>query len=110
MVFFTLIFDGSGEEESLMPLFTHADLSAVFRFVNTSSQLAPDRKPSEAFMGVVNEYGAYVVMLPNDVTHENISERYSDFIRTNAQNKVFPDPTKPKWGDMGTELERKYKR
>lgn len=92
-----------------MPLFSHNDLAGTFRFVNTSSTVS-NRKPSEAFIGVVNEYGAYVVMLPNDVTHENISERYTDFIRTNAQNKVFPDPTKPKWKKMGDKLERKYKR
>src|SRR5690606_24969582 len=92
-----------------MPLFSHNDLAGTFRFVNTSSTVS-NRKPSEAFMGVVNEYGAYVVMLPNDVTHENISERYTDFIRTNAQNKVFPDPTKPKWGKIGKDLKDKYKR
>src|SRR5690606_11738574 len=65
-----------GNEVLSIPLFSHADLTAIFKFVNTSAQV-PNRKPSEAFMGVVNQYGAYVVMLPNDVTHENISERYS---------------------------------
>ncbi|HLV45947.1 MAG TPA: hypothetical protein VKY32_02785 [Flavobacterium sp.] len=102
-------FYGSDGEDPLMPLFTATDLAAIFKFVNTSAQ-APDRKPSEAFMGVVNQYGAYVVMLPNDVTHENISERYSDFTRTNTQSKVFPAPTKPQWKNMGEELKDKYKR
>src|SRR5690606_30367421 len=92
-----------------MPLFSHNDLAGTFRFVNTSSTVS-NRKPSEAFMGVVNQYGAYVVMLPNDVTHENISERYSDFTRTNTQSKVFPAPTKPQWKNMGEELKDKYKR
>jgi len=92
-----------------LPLFAHADLAGIFRFVNTSS-IVPNRKPSEAFIGVVNEYGVYVVMLPNDITQDNIATKYSDFIRTNYSNKILPDPTKPKWEKIGQELEKRYRR
>ncbi len=89
------------------PLFSHTDLGAVFRFVNSSTQ-APNRKPSEAFIGVVNKYGFYMVMLPNSVTQENLTTRYADFIAIGALNKIKTDMEKPKWEKIKTLLKDKY--
>lgn len=88
------------------PLFSPADLGAVFKFVNSSTE-EPDRKPSEAFIGVVNKYGFYMVMLPNNVTQENLTTRYADFIKV-TNDKVKVDLTKPKWKDLSADLRRDY--
>lgn len=89
------------------PLFSPADLRAIFRFTNVSSAV-PDRKPSEAFIGVVNKYGAYVVMLPNDVTQDNIATKYEDFISTNNNGRIFGDEDKEVWKEMEEKLEKEY--
>ncbi|MDN3709194.1 hypothetical protein QW060_19365 [Myroides ceti] len=52
-------------------MFSPADLGGVFKFTNKSVE-DPFRQPAEAFVGVVNRYGMYMVMLPNDVTSEQI--------------------------------------
>ncbi|WP_448606503.1 hypothetical protein [Paenimyroides ceti] len=92
------------------PLFSPPDLGAVFKFTNKSVE-DPFRQPAEAFVGVVNRYGMYMVMLPNNVTSENINTKYSDFtkiIQFGSSKRIVVDKEKQKWREMENELERKY--
>lgn len=89
------------------PLFSVADLRAVFKFANTSMH-APDRKPSEAFIGVVNKYGAYMVMIPNDVTQDNFAAKYQDFTIVDNSGRILGDKDKEVWGKMEKHLLDKY--
>lgn len=90
------------------PLFSTADLLAVFKFAN-ETPVSPNRKPSEAFIGAVNKYGLYMVMLPSDVTKTNMATKYADFTKTTAiGNKIVGDDKKTKWIDMEKELTKEY--
>lgn len=92
------------------PLFSASDLAGVFRFANETPN-SPNRKPSEAFIGVVNKYGLYMVMLPNDVTKTNISSKYADFCKISSiGNKIQADINKPKWIKIASELDQKYQK
>ena len=90
----------------LAPLFSMADLTAIFKFANETTA-SPNRKPAEAFIGAVNKYGLYMAMLPNDVTKTNMATRYADFTKT-LNGKVVADLNKPKWDKIEEKLSHKY--
>jgi len=90
------------------PLFSSGDLAAVFRFAN-ETPVSKNRKPAEAFIGAVNKYGLYMVMLPNDVDNTNLATRYADFTKTTPiGNDIVGDETKPKWKSIEIELTIEY--
>lgn len=92
------------------PLFSSGDLAAVFRFAN-ETPVSPNRKPAEAFIGAVNKYGLYMVMLPNDVDNTNLATRYADFTKTTPiGNDIVGDETKPKWKKIEEDLTDKYQK
>jgi len=100
---------GSSTQAST-PLFSPADLSSIFKYTNKSA-FDPNRKPSEAFVGVVNKYGMYVVMLPNSVTSDNIATKYSDFVKVKQSGnftRVSSDKDKQVWIDMEKDLLKEY--
>jgi len=90
----------------LAPLFSMADLAAIFKFANETAA-SPNRKPAEAFIGAVNKYGLYMAMLPNNVDKTNMATRYADFTKT-LNGKVVADTEKQKWTDIEKELSREY--
>ena len=94
------------------PLFSAGDLGAIFKYANKSSE-QPNRKPAEAFIGVVNKYGMYMVMLPNNVTSENIATEYDGFIKEKevdfvANKRYVINKKTEKWKKLEEELKRKY--
>lgn len=90
------------------PLFSMGDLVSVFKYAN-ETPVSKNRKPAEAFIGAVNKYGLYMVMLPNDVDNTNLAIRYADFTKTTPiGNDIVGDETKPKWVDIDKELTDRY--
>ncbi len=92
------------------PLFSAPDLGALFKFANKTTA-KPDKIAAEAFIGAVNKYGLYMVMLPNEVTQANIATKYADFVKVNTiGNTVRADYDKPKWDKLADELISKYQK
>lgn len=100
---------GSSDQNST-PLFSTGDLSCLFRFTNKSTY-DPNRKPSEAFVGVVNKYGTYIVMVPNSVQSDSIVKKYDKFIKSeNSAHgiRIKGDDTKAIWKKMEEDLKKEY--
>lgn len=97
-------------EQAATPLFSAGDLSSLFRLTNKSTY-DPNRKPSEAFVGVVNKYGTYIVMVPNNVTTNSIVEKYDGFVvneATDGSVRIKGDLKGKKFKFFERDLKKEY--
>lgn len=87
------------------PMFSHTDIMALFDMVNKNPSI--DKNPPDLFAGLMVNGGFYVVMFLNDVTHNNIAAKYSNFATMNG-NKMTANEQAQVWKDMEEKLKRYY--
>lgn len=90
----------------VFPMFTHSDIMALFDMVNKNPTI--DKNPSDLFAGLMVNACFYVIMLPNDVTHENVATKYSNFATMNG-TKMTANKEAQAWTDMMKKLSSRYK-
>ena len=66
-----------------------------------------DKNPVDLFAGLIVNGGFYVIMFPNDVTHNNITTKYSNFVTMNG-NKLTANDQAQVWKDIRDDLEGYY--
>lgn len=87
------------------PMFSHTDIMALFDMVNKNPSI--DKNPPDLFTGLMVNGGFYVIMFPNDVTHNNIATKYSNFA-TMTNNKMAANREAQVWTDMENKLKTYY--
>ncbi|KAA5531695.1 hypothetical protein [Paenimyroides baculatum] len=87
------------------PMFSHTDIMALFDMVNKNPSI--DKSPPDLFVSLIVNDGFYVIMLPNDVTHDNIATKYSNFATMNGNNMTANDQAQV-WKDIRKDLKGYY--
>ena len=83
------------------PMFSHTDIMALFDMANKNPSI--DKNPVDLFAGLIVNGGFYVIMFPNDVTHNNITTKYSNFVTMNG-NKLTANDQAQVWKDIRDDL------